>query len=52
MERGGKGEREGRLESKKGEGLLRVRQGQVAPLIVNWVILLLPGNYGEEHTWL
>jgi hypothetical protein len=52
VERGEKGEREGGLESKKGESLKRVRRGQVAPFIVGWTILLLPGNYGEEHTWL
>ena len=39
-------------ESKKGEGVKRVRRGQAAPLIVGWAILLLPGNCGEEHTWL
>ena len=46
------GGREGRPESKKGESLKRVRRGQTAPFIVGWAILLLPGNYGEEHTWL
>ena len=45
-------EREGGLESKKGESLKRARRGQAAPLIVDWAILLLPGNCGEEHTWL
>ena len=44
--------REGGLESKKGESLKRARRGQAAPLIVGWAILLLPGNCGEEHTWL
>ena len=34
MEKGGKGKREGRLESKKGESLKRARRGQAAPLIV------------------
>jgi hypothetical protein len=34
MERGGKGKREGGLESKKGEVLKRERRGQGAPLIV------------------
>jgi hypothetical protein len=24
----------------------------MAPFIVGWAILLLPGKYGEEHTWL
>jgi hypothetical protein len=38
VERGGKGEREGGLESKKGEGLKRVRRGQAVPLIVGWAI--------------
>jgi hypothetical protein len=51
VERGEKGEREG-LESKKGESLKRVRRGQAAPFIVGWAILLLPGNCGEERTWL
>jgi hypothetical protein len=31
---GGRGEREGGLDSKKGEILKRVRRGQAAPLIV------------------
>jgi hypothetical protein len=55
VERGWKGDRErrrAREESKKGESLKTVRRGQVAPFIVGWAILLLPGNYGEEHTWL
>ena len=52
VERGWKGEREGWLESKKGESLKRARRGQAAPFIVGWAILLLPGNCGEEHTWL
>jgi hypothetical protein len=30
----------------------RERQGQVAPFIVIWNTLLLPGNCGEEHTRL
>ena len=34
----GKGEREGGLESKKGESLKRARRGQAAPLIVGWAI--------------
>ena len=34
----GKGEGEGRLESKKGESLKRVRRGQAAPFIVAWAI--------------
>ena len=41
-----------RDESKKGEGLKRERKGQAAPFIVGWATLLLPGNCGEEHTWL
>jgi hypothetical protein len=53
---GGEGEREGEresaLESKKGEGLKRARREQAAPFVVGWAILLLPGNCGEEHTWL
>jgi hypothetical protein len=48
VERGGKGKREGGLESKNGEGLKKVRRSQAAPLIVSW----LSGNCGEEHTWL
>ena len=48
VERGGKGKREGGLESKKGESLKRVSRGQAAPFIVGWAILLLPGNCGEE----
>jgi hypothetical protein len=28
------------------------RRGQAAPFIVDWAILLLSGNCGEEHTWL
>jgi hypothetical protein len=67
MERGGR-EKEGGLESKKGKSLERGRGrgggggrgrgrgreiwGQAAPFIVGWAILLLPGNYGEERTWL
>ena len=46
MERGEGKEREGGLESKKGERLKRARRGQAAPLIVGWAILLLPGNCG------
>ena len=38
VERGEKGEREGRLESKKGESLKRTRRGQAAPFIVGWAI--------------
>jgi hypothetical protein len=38
MERWGKGEREGGLESKKGEGLKRAKRGQGDPLIVGWAI--------------
>ena len=38
VERWGKGEREGGLESKKGESLKRARRGQAAPLIVGWAI--------------
>ena len=34
VERGGKGEREGRLESKRGKSLEKERWGQAAPLIV------------------
>ena len=52
MEKGEKGKREEGLESKKGEGLKRARRVQAAPLTVGWAILLLPGNSGEEHTWL
>jgi hypothetical protein len=52
MERGGKGKREGGLESKKGEDLKRSRRGQASPLIVVWAILLLPGNCEKEYTWL
>jgi hypothetical protein len=51
VERGGKG-RKRELESKEGVGSKRARRGQTAPLIVGWTILLLPGNSGEEHTWL
>jgi hypothetical protein len=43
-------ERRARDESKKGENLKR--RGQAAPFIVGWATLLLPGNCGEEHTWL
>ena len=47
-------EREGGLERgvRKGESLKRVRRGKATPFIVGWTILLLPGNYGKEHTWL
>ena len=45
-------ERKRATESKKGESLKRARRGQAAPLIVDWAILLLPGNCGEEHTWI
>ena len=50
----GKGEREkeSKDESKKGESLKRVRRGQAAPFIVSWATLWLPGNSGEEHTWI
>ena len=44
--------RRAREESKKGESLKRASRGQADPFIVGWAILLLPGNYGEEHTWL
>ena len=49
-----RGEREGGLERKveKGESLKRARRGQAAPFVVGWTILLLSGNYGEEHIWL
>jgi hypothetical protein len=50
MERMGKGKREGGLESKKGEGLKRMRRGQAAYLIVGLSILQLLGNCGEEHS--
>jgi hypothetical protein len=51
-ERGEGKERRVREESKNSESLKRVRRGQTAHLIEGWAILLLPGNYGEEHTWL
>jgi hypothetical protein len=53
VERRGEGreKRRARDESKKGENL-RERRFQAAPFIVGWVILLLPGNCWEEHTWL
>jgi hypothetical protein len=41
-----------RYESKKDERLKREKRGQAAPFIVGWATLLLPGNFGEEHTWL
>jgi hypothetical protein len=44
--------RRARDESKKDESLKRARRGQAVPFIVGWAILLLPGNYGEEHIWL
>jgi hypothetical protein len=47
MKRWEKGEREGRLESKRGKSLERVRWGQAAPLIVGLALLLLLGNCGE-----
>jgi hypothetical protein len=40
MWREGERKREGGLESKRGEGLKRVRRGQAAPFIVGWAILL------------
>jgi hypothetical protein len=46
-----RGEEGDRDESKKGKSLNRERRGHVAPFIVGWVYLL-PGNCGEEHTWL
>jgi hypothetical protein len=49
---GERGERGGLEKSKKGESLKRVRRGQAAPFIVDWAILWLSGNCGEEHTWL
>jgi hypothetical protein len=49
---GGRESRRAREQSKKGESLKRVRKGRAAPFIVGWAILLLPGNYREEHTWL
>jgi hypothetical protein len=53
IEGGREREKEGyRWESKKGESLKRERRGQAAPFIVGSAILLLPGNYGVEHTWL
>jgi hypothetical protein len=51
---GGKRERErAREESKKGESLKR-EEGPSSPFYsgLGWAILLLPGNCGEEHTWL
>jgi hypothetical protein len=52
-ERGGGREiRRARDESKKGESLKRQRRGQASPFRVGWATLLLPGNCGEEHTWL
>ena len=48
----GRERRRARDESKKGESLKRERRGQAAPFIVGWATLLLPGNCGEEHTWL
>jgi hypothetical protein len=50
VERRGKREREGRLESKRGKSLERERWRQAAPLIVGWAILLLLGNCGEESS--
>ena len=50
MERGGWEIEKGVLESKKGESLKRAMRSQEAPFIVIWIILLLSGNYGEEHT--
>jgi hypothetical protein len=44
--------RRARDESKKGESLKRERRDQAVPVIVCWATLLLPGNCGEEHTWL
>jgi hypothetical protein len=49
-EKGG-GRRKVRDESKRGKNL-REQRGQAAPFIVGWATLLLPGNCGEEHTWL
>ena len=53
MERSGEGgeRRRARYESMKGESLRR-EKGQAAPFILGWATLLLPGNCGEEHTWL
>ena len=50
--REGRERRRARDENKKSESLKRERRGQAAPFIVGWAILLLPGNCGEEHTWL
>jgi hypothetical protein len=44
VERGGKREREGGLESKKGESLKRAKRCQTAPFIVGWAIRLLWGG--------
>jgi hypothetical protein len=41
-----------RDEIKKGKSLKREKRSQAAPFIVGWATLLLPGNYGEEHTRL
>jgi hypothetical protein len=54
VERRGEGRerRMAREESKKSESLKKEKRGQAAPFIVGWATLLLPGNYGAEHTWL
>jgi hypothetical protein len=48
---GEKGRRRVRDVNKRGKSL-RERRGQASPFIVGWAILQLPGNCGEEHTWL
>jgi hypothetical protein len=56
MERGGREEeKESERRAKRQEErqeLKRERRGQAAPFIVGWATLLLPGNCGEEHTWI
>lgn len=51
-EEGGREGRRARDKSQKGESLKRARWGQAAPFILGWSTLLLPGNFGEEYTWL
>jgi hypothetical protein len=49
LKRGGERELEMRIREVRASEKSR---GQAALFIVGWATLLLPGNCGEEHTWL
>jgi hypothetical protein len=51
VERKREGRGRKRAKGLEKQELKREKRGQAAPFIVGWATLL-PGNYGEEHTWL